>query len=158
MHRPTALSLALFTAACGTPRAQLEAEARTTLDAFHSAAAVADEAAYFGAFTADAVFIGTDDAERWTLPEFESFAAPYFERESAWEYVASSRNVMLSPDGDVAWFDERLDNEKYGRVRGSGVLVREKDAWRVAHYVLSFPVPNELALDLVESIRTNVGP
>ena len=40
-----------------------------------------------------------------------------------------------------------------GECRGSGVLVRGERGWRIAQYVLSLPVPNELALDLVQRIR-----
>ena len=41
-----------------------------TLDAWHAAAARADEEAYFAYFTPDGVFLGTDPAERWPRDEF----------------------------------------------------------------------------------------
>jgi len=53
----------------------------------------------------------------------------------------------------VAWFDERLQNEKYGETHGSGVLER---SWKIVHYNLSFTVPNELAPELVERIWAHV--
>ena len=54
------------------------------------------------------------------------------------------RHVAFDRDGSTAWFDEVLENEKYGLCRGSGVLVLRDDAWRIAQYNLTFLVPNEL--------------
>ncbi|MDF1800752.1 MAG: nuclear transport factor 2 family protein [Planctomycetota bacterium] len=128
------------------------------LDDLHLAAAEADGPRYFDHYTDDAVFLGTDRTERWPMAEFRAFAEPYFERGQAWTYVPTFRHVELQPGTEVpllAWFDEELENESYGTVRGSGVLVRASasDPWRVSQYVLSFPVPNEVAKDLVELIR-----
>ncbi|MEM6928706.1 MAG: nuclear transport factor 2 family protein, partial [Myxococcota bacterium] len=49
------------------------------LDGLHRAASEADADAYFGRFTPDAVFIGTDPTERWTLDAFRTWAEPRFE-------------------------------------------------------------------------------
>jgi len=128
-----------------------EAPIHATLDAFHHAAAVADEAAYFGAMTEDFVFVGTDASERWTRAAFETFARPHFEKESAWVYTSVERHVSVR--GDVAWFDERLRSASYGETRGSGVLIRQGESWKIAQYVLSFPIPNAIAADVVKSIQ-----
>lgn len=124
-----------------------------TLDDFHLAAAQADGERYFGHFTADAVFLGTDAGERWTLEEFQAYAEPHFSQGRGWTYVASERNIRLGPQGDVAWFDERLQNEKYGETRGSGVLTLEEGAWKIAQYNLTFPIPNDLAQGFVKKIE-----
>jgi hypothetical protein len=123
------------------------------LDGFHEAAAKADADAYFGAMTPDGVFIGTDVTERWDRAAFEAFAAPHFQRDSAWTYVPRERHVAFGPKGKTAWFDEVLDHARYGTVRGSGVLVKQGKAWKIAHYVLSFPVPNDVAADVVATIQ-----
>lgn len=120
---------------------------------FHDAAAKADGARYFGHFAPDAVFIGTDATERWTLPEFRAFAEPYFDAGRGWTYVGRDRQVFLGPGGQTAWFDEMLDNESYGETRGTGVFVRVDGGWRLAQYHLTIPVPNELAKELVRMIR-----
>ncbi|HZL99978.1 MAG TPA: nuclear transport factor 2 family protein [Planctomycetota bacterium] len=154
--RATALSFAALVCGCSAPRAPAPAAAgdpAAVLDALHAAASRADGAAYFALFLPDAVFIGTDASERWDLPAFRAYAEPYFARGQGWTYVPTERQLVLGPSGDVAWFDERLQNEKYGETRGSGVLVRRDGRWLVAQYVLSFPVPNELAPDLVERVR-----
>ena len=122
---------------------------------FHLAAANADTEAYFGCFAEDAVFLGTDPSERWTLGEFREFATPYFERGTGWKYECRSRHLGFDDDARTAWFDEILFNEKYGNVRGSGVLTLSEGEWRIRQYNLTFMVPNDLALDLVEKIRAH---
>lgn len=123
------------------------------LDGWHQAASEADGDAYFGAFTEGAVFLGTDASERWSLAEFQAYAEPHFSKGRGWTYRPFDREVMFSPDGHTAWFDERLSSEKYGEVRGTGVLVFAGGDWKLAHYNMSFPVPNALSLELVERIR-----
>ncbi len=144
------LVLALLAACAAPPGSGGPAEA---LDALHAAAARADGAAYFALFMPDAVFLGTDASERWDLAAFHAYAEPYFARGQGWTYVPIERHVALGAGGEVAWFDERLANEKYGEARGSGVLLLRDGRWRVAQYVLSFPVPNELAPELTGRIR-----
>jgi hypothetical protein len=122
------------------------------LDAWHAAAAAADEEKYFAAFTPDAVFLGTDATERWTRDEFRRYAHPYFAKGKAWSFKAVSRWISFSPDRRVAWFDETLDTPNLGPCRGSGVLVRTGDAWKIAQYNLSIPVPN----DLVDGIKKQI--
>lgn len=124
------------------------------LDDLHDAAAKADEARYFAHFTKDAVFLGTDATERWTTTEFHAWAKPYFAKGTAWTYTSRRREVFISQAGDAAWFDEDLENAKLGACRGSGVLVKEGGRWLVAQYNLSLPVPNELALKVVDMIKS----
>ena len=123
----------------------------SVLDELHRAASDADHEVYFGLFTENAVFLGTDKTERWPLAEFERLYRPYMEGGRGWTYVVRDRNVTVR--GDVAWFDERLSNEAYGHCRGSGVLERIDGRWKIAQYNLTFPVPNEIARDVVEMIR-----
>lgn len=123
-----------------------------TLDDFHRAAAAADAERYFGHFAPGAVFLGTDAGERWTVEDLRAYAEPYFSQGRGWTYVASAREVTLARGGGVAWFDERLQNEKYGEARGSGVLESIDGRWRITSYVLSFPVPNDLAGDLTAEV------
>src|SRR5262245_23205802 len=131
---------------------QAEAEAiKVVLDDWHAAAAAADGPRYFGHMAADAVFLGTDASERWPLAEFRSFCEPYFARGVGWTYEPRERHVSVRDD--LAWFDERLWNEKYGMCRGTGVLRHESDGWRIVHYSLTLLVPNELAPDVVAIIR-----
>jgi len=123
------------------------------LDQLHRSASEADGGTYFALFTDDAVFLGTDVTERWTLPEFRAFAEPYFADGRGWTYTATERHVDVAPDGDTAWFDEILWNETYGTCRGTGVLIRTDAGWRIVQYHLTIPIPNELARELTARIR-----
>ena len=133
-------------------------EINHVLDNFHDAAAVADIDRYFGHLTAHAVFLGTDAWERWPRDEFRAYAAPHFLGESAWAYTPRERSIVLNDGGDTAWFDETVANEKYGTLRGSGVLQLGGDGvWRIAQYNLGFTIPNEIAGDVVEMIKATAN-
>jgi ketosteroid isomerase-like protein len=145
------LPLLLLCCACASAGNTPDVDA--TLDAWHRAAATADEAAYFDAMTPEFVFLGTDATERWDLSEFRAFAHPYFAKGKAWTFVPHDRHLMFGPRRDVVWFDEKLDNATYGECRGSGVLRYTAGRWKIAHYNLTIPIPNELAKDVVAMIR-----
>jgi ketosteroid isomerase-like protein len=143
---------ALLAAACADGRSGRAADVAAVLDDWHAAAAAADEARYFGHFTADAVFLGTDAEERFTVERFRAYAHPHFAAGTGWTYVPRDRQVAFAESGDLAWFDERLDSPKYGELRGTGVLRREGGAWRIAHYSMTFTVPNDVSGEVVERI------
>ena len=113
------------------------------LDRLHEMASQANFDDYFALYAPDAVFIGTDAGERWTISEFKAYAEPHFSAGRGWTYQIIERHIM--GDGAVRWFDELLWNEKLGPCRGSGVMVKVGDEWLVSHYVLSLAVPNQIA-------------
>ena len=123
------------------------------LDAFHEAASKADGARYFSLFFEGGVFLGTDVTERWTIADFREFAEPYFSEGRGWTYQPKDRHIDLAPNGDTAWFDEVLWNEKYGICRGTGVLVLTDSGWRIAQYHLTFPIPNDLSAEITSRIK-----
>lgn len=123
------------------------------LDRFHQAAAEADAATYFSLLADEAVYLGTDAGERWSVDDFRAFAKPYFDRGQGWTYVPTSRHVALDEDRSTAWFDEILENDSYGTTRGTGVLTKTRDGWRIVQYHLTIPIPNEIAKEVVERIR-----
>jgi hypothetical protein len=127
------------------------------LDALHQHAAAADEEAYFALFAPDGVFFGTDAGERWTVEQFRAYAHARFATGRGWTYVLrdGTRHVVFDPAGQVAWFDELLDNANYGLTRGTGVLRQVDGAWKIAQYHLTIPVPNALADSLVRMIRAH---
>lgn len=148
------LGLAVAGAAADRPPVSDPAAVDVVLDAFHAAAAHADEAAYFALLAPNAVFLGTDASERWEAPAFRAFAHPYFAQGKGWTFVPRGRHVDFSRDGRVAWFDELLDSATYGECRGSGVLERTDDAgWWIVQYHLTIPIPNDLAKEVVARIR-----
>lgn len=143
----------VLTVSCTTGRVVSNESVGDVLDRWHHAAAVADEETYFGLMTANAVFLGTDGTERWTREELRDWSARYFDRDSAWVYEPLERHVIISEDGDTAWFDESLRSLSYGSCRGSGVMVLQSGEWRIAQYHLVIPIPNDLADGIVATIR-----
>lgn len=122
------------------------------LNDFHDAASKADFKRYFSHWTDSSVFLGTDSWERWTGQEFRDFAKPYFDQGQGWTYTVKERHADFSPDGNVAWFDEMLENAKLGTCRGSGVLVKTGDDWKIMQYNLSMPIPNEMIEGVAKEI------
>lgn len=112
------------------------------IDNWHKAAAEANYNNYFNVMTDDAVFIGTDATENWNKKAFQTFAKPFFDKGKAWDFKPIERHVYISKDGKTAWFDELLDT--WMKVcRGSGVVVKEGNEWKIQQYVLSMTVPND---------------
>ena len=145
-------SLVLAGVASGDAKGD-EAAVAAVLDDWHAAAAAADEARYFGHMTEDSVFLGTDATERWTKAEFRAYAHPYFAKGKAWSFRSVRRGVTFSADGRVAWFDEDLATPNLGPSRGSGVLVHNGKAWKIAQYNLSVPIPNGVFDDVKKIIE-----
>lgn len=163
MRQPALAALVLFVfarggIAGGAATVALSTDEATTaipavLDAFHAAAARADEEAYFSLLAPNAVFLGTDASERWGKAAFRAFAHPYFADGKGWTFVPRDRHVEISSDGHVAWFDELLDSASYGECRGSGVLEHHDTGWKITQYHLTIPIPNDLAKGVVAQIR-----
>lgn len=147
------LALLLFFVATSAFAADETSRVNALLDSWHKSAATADEKAYFAAMSPEFIFLGTDAGERWDVASFREFAHPYFAKGKGWTFVPRERHVIFSPAGDVAWFDEKLDSAHYGECRGSGVARKVNDAWMIAHYNLTIPIPNDLAKQVVAMIR-----
>jgi hypothetical protein len=125
----------------------------SVLDSLHLAASKADSRGYFSLFAPDGVFIGTDAKERWTVEDFKKYAQARFEKGQGWTYLAKSRHIAFSPSGEVAWFDEILESKAYGVSRGTGVLCKIDQAWKITQYHLTFPIPNALAAKFTNEIK-----
>jgi len=149
-----AFALAMFSVsfvACASPArsptmpSTLDAERAitATLDDFHDAADKADEARYFAHFAKQGVFLGTDATERWDVTAFRAYAHPHFAKGKAWSMRATARHLTIGEGSAIAWFDEALETKNLGPARGSGVLVLEGGAWKIAQYNLAITVPNE---------------
>jgi hypothetical protein len=155
------MSLILTTLAALTVQsAAPEAEVAAVLDALNVASSSADSAAYFSLFTPDARFVGTDPSEHWTMAQFHDFADPYFARGRAWSFPATDRIITIAPIECrcIAWFEERLDSATYGPTRGSGVLRRTPDGWKIEQYVLSFAIPNDRSDAVVAAVKGAATP
>lgn len=123
------------------------------LDSFNIAAAKADFNTYFGFYSEDAIFTGTDATERWDKKQFMEWARPIFAKGRAWDFKALQRNIYFDGSGTLAWFDELL-NTQMKICRGSGVVVKNGDTWKVKQYILSTTVPND-QLDSVIKLKAH---
>ncbi|RLD50002.1 MAG: hypothetical protein DRJ05_20210 [Bacteroidetes bacterium] len=125
------------------------------IDAWHKAAADVNQKAYFDFIADDGVYIGTDSTEIWTKAEFFEWSKQYFEKGKAWTFTCNSRNIYISGDGLYAWFDELLSSRDV-TLRGSGILQKGDTDWKLKHYVLSLPVPNEKFKEVVANMNEKV--
>ncbi len=123
------------------------------LDKFHKAAAKADEKEYFGLMAEDIIYLGTATEERWTKKTFLEYARPYFSKGRGWNYKPFDRYVMFTGDGKTAWFDEKLKNDYYGLLRGTGVVRKDNGKWKVVHYSMTLVVPNDLFKKITDIIQ-----
>jgi len=130
----------------------LKTEIDFFLDEWHAAAARADMNSYFDKIDADGFYIGTDATENWTKQAFYDWSKPYFDKGKAWSFKAVERNIYFSEDRSLAWFDEKLE-ASYGMLRGSGVLRLKNGEWKIMHYVLSLPVPNEKFQEVLQTLK-----
>ena len=116
------------------------------LDGLHQDAHKGNFQSYFDRYTSDAIFLGTDKTERWTIEEFKAYAKPAFADGNGWTYSVVERNWEGA--GDTRWFDEILFNEKLGHCRGTGVVQLIEGEWKILHYALTMLVPNEIAAEV----------
>ena len=79
------------------------------------------------------------------------WAKPFFDKGKTWNFTSIDRHIYFNKDGNFAWFDELL-NTQMKICRGSGVLVKNDNDWKIEQYILSTTVPNNL-LDSVINIK-----
>ena len=132
---------------------KIESEVNEFIDQWHQDAANVDREAYFRKIDEEGIFIGTDATEIWTKQEFYDWAEPQFTGDGkAWDFKATDRNIYFGKKSKYVWFDELLSFSG-GELRGSGVLINSKDGWKIMHYVLSLPVPNEKFRAVLETME-----
>lgn len=124
------------------------------LDDLNTFAAAADFKNYFNLFAPESMFIGTDATEVWNKKEFMDYSKPHFDKGKAWNFTSLKRNISFSSDGKYAWFDELLDTQMK-LCRGSGVLEKIGNQWKIKQYVLSQTIPNDVN-DEVIKIKTPI--
>ena len=144
------LILLLFAVSCFAQSNDLDkSKIELLLNNWHKAAAEAKFDNYFGLMTDDAVFIGTDATENWTKTAFMAYAKPYFDKGKAWSFKSIERHIYFSKNKQSAWFDELLSTQMK-ICRGSGVVIKTKNGWKIAHYVLSMTIPNEVSNEVIK--------
>ena len=151
--KATVVSLALLPAMslADNQRAAIDA----LIDGLHQDAHEGNFHTYFDRYTPDAVFLGTDKSERWTIDQFKVYAEPAFEDGHGWTYSVKERN--WEGEGSTRWFDEVLLNEKLGHCRGTGVVELIDGEWKIAHYALTMLVPNDIAAEVGAQTQRSDG-
>ncbi len=125
----------------------------------HLAKAEGDGERFFGLFASDAVILGTDRAERYSVAAWRAIFGPYYARGSGRPAtIPVEQHVYLSPDGDMAWFEELVERQNLGRMRGTGVIAKVEGAWKFVHYNFVLIVPAELAEDFARRIDAFYAP
>lgn len=124
----------------------------TFIDDWHLAATNADQEAFFNAMDDESIYIGTDASERWTRIEFLAFSKPHFDKGKAWDFKPYDRDVHISKDGQYVWFSELLTTWM-GVCRGSGILYKTPNGWKIKQYHLSVTVPNETINDFISLVE-----
>ena len=141
------VSIFLFFA-CATPntvktdKSAIRKEVNTLLVNWHKAASDANFKEYFRVLDSTTVYIGTAAEEIWTKEQFANFSKPYFDKGKAWSFTTLERNIYMSESANIVWFDELIDTWM-GTCRGSGVLEKKEDSWKIKQYVLSVAIPND---------------
>lgn len=142
----TAMIGALLLGLAIAAQAHADTSPAATLDAFYAASAGADQSAFIAQLTEDAVLLGVDGGARLQGQSLRDYVSKSLGSESAsngntWDYYSSDRQIRLSADGTVAWFDESLQHAQLGAGRASGVLVANGGNWKIAQYNRTVPLP-----------------
>jgi hypothetical protein len=124
-------------------------EINDLLNNWHKAAAEVRFDDYMNVLTNDAIYIGTDASENWSKKDYMAYSKPHFDKGKAWSFTALERHVYFDKTFKMAWFDELL-NTQMKICRGSGVLVKIGQTWKIKHYVLSMTVPNDNTKEVVK--------
>jgi hypothetical protein len=125
-----------------TDKNAIRKEVNTLIVNWHKAASDANFKEYFRVLDSTTVYIGTAAEEIWTKEQFANFSKPYFDKGKAWSFTTLERNIYMSESANIVWFDELIDTWM-GTCRGSGVLEKKEDSWKIKQYVLSVAIPND---------------
>lgn len=77
------------------------------------------------------------------------WSKPAFDKKKTWNFKSIDRHIYFGKDGETAWFDELL-NTSMKICRGSGVVMKQNDQWKIEQYVLSMTIPNDLIAPVIK--------
>lgn len=69
------------------PLLEDEIKVNKVLDSLHQFASDANFDSYFSLYSDNAIFIGTDASEVWTMSAFKAYAQPHFSKGRGWTYT-----------------------------------------------------------------------
>ena len=98
-----------------------ETSPEATLDTLYSAGADGSQAGVLEVFAPDAAVLGVGGGSRLQGQSLLDFFSERLASGNTWDYLSRERNVRVSVDGSVAWFDESLEHEQLGDEAGHSV-------------------------------------
>ena len=131
--KPGISLFALLLFAIGISHAQGDSP-DAVLDGLHEAGTAADPSGFFAQMTTDAVILGVDASGALEGPALRRHFDERFATGDAWGYRSVERDIRYSPDGNMAWFTESLEDSEGGHRWGSGVLIRTGSGWKITQY------------------------
>jgi len=156
MNRLIVLAVLVIAIGCGKQPVSdvdnlplLEDTLNLILNKWHNDAANANTQAYFGRIADDGMFLGTDPSEHWTKQAFSEWSKPYFDSSRTWSFTPIERHWYIKEGNTQVWFDELLETQM-GVCRGTGVLSRNTEGWKIDHYALSLTLPNDKLREYIE--------
>jgi len=63
------------------------------------------------------------------------------------------QEVFIKAYNEKRLFDELVRNDKYGQLRGTGVLKLVDQDWKIVQYNLVLPIPNDLLPKYAQEIK-----
>ena len=69
-------------------------------------------------------------------------------------FTTLERNIYMNDAADVVWFDELIATWM-GTCRGSGVLEKKGNSWKMRQYVLSITIPNDDVQKVITAKKKN---
>lgn len=119
------------------------------INKWHKAAAVGDSAGFFGLMTEDALYLGTDEVERWTRTTMGKDLGKYFKGKKAWNFIPYNRIYTSMGNKNSILFDECLQTWM-GPCKSTGVLTKVKGEWKISYYNLNVAVSNDVVKDYIK--------
>mgnify|MGYP006186873363 CR=1 FL=1 len=85
-----------------------------------------------------------------TTQHLDEYVKERFKEGAGWTYTSVERHINFADDGQTAWLDEIIVSKKWGRFRGTGVVTKQNNSWKIAHYSMSVLVANEAFVDIAK--------
>lgn len=122
------------------------------IDAWHHAAATGDSVGFFSRMTEDALYLGTDETERWTRTTMGKDLGKFFNGKKAWHFIAYNRIYTALDDKNTILFDESLKTWM-GPCKSTGMMRKVKGKWLISYYNLNVAVSNAVVQNYLKLLK-----
>ena len=122
------------------------------LSSVEPVAAIGDSVGFFSRMTEDALYLGTDETERWTRTTMGKDLGKFFNGKKAWHFIAYNRIYTALDDKNTILFDESLKTWM-GPCKSTGMLRKVKGKWLISYYNLNVAVSNAVVKDYLKLLK-----